>query len=61
MQIRAIKSHHDGQLEDYRSPTARYVPGRRVWEVDAPVDAAFPCATQVGLVRVGVGAVSVHR
>lgn len=48
-QICAIKASHDGQLESYRgSPDAVYVPGRRLWEVDAPVDCAFPCATQVG-------------
>lgn len=45
-QICAIKESHSGQLEEYSSPTAVYVPGRRVWEVDTQIDAAFPCATQ---------------
>jgi glutamate dehydrogenase (NADP+) len=45
-QISAIKESHSGQLEQYRSPTAVFVQGRRVWEVDGPIDAAFPCATQ---------------
>lgn len=49
LQIRTIKEDHSGRLEEYQSPTAVYVPGRRVWEVDAPIDAAFPCATQAGI------------
>lgn len=44
-QVVRIKGRHDGRLEEYRS-TAAYVAGRRVWELDALVDIAFPCATQ---------------
>lgn len=51
LQIRTIKEDHSGRLEEYQSPTAVYVPGRRVWEVDAPIDAAFPCATQAGFLQ----------
>lgn len=48
-QVARIKASHDGRLEDYRgSAAAVYVPGRRAWEVEARLDAAFPCATQVG-------------
>lgn len=53
-QIKEIKRAHDGRLAQYRgSPAAQYVPGGRVWAVDAQLDMAFPCATQVGAPPVG--------
>ena len=51
-QICSIKQSHSGRLEEYSSPTAVYVPGRGVWQVDAPIDIAFPCATQASTVVV---------
>jgi glutamate dehydrogenase (NADP+) len=47
-QVAAIKSQHGTTLADYKSPTAVYVDGshRKPWELDTPIDMAFPCATQ---------------
>ncbi|MCG7287024.1 NADP-specific glutamate dehydrogenase [Cellulomonas sp. ACRRI] len=45
--LQQVKSVERGSLADYaerRGGSARYVPGRRVWEVGATV--ALPCATQ---------------
>lgn len=46
-QVMKIKSSHNGTLEQYESPTVQYCGDRRKpWELDTPVDMAFPCATQ---------------
>ncbi|GAA4056684.1 MULTISPECIES: NADP-specific glutamate dehydrogenase [Actinomadura] len=65
--LKEVKQVRRGRVGDYaelRGPSARYVPGGRVWEV--PADIAFPSATEnelnsddaVTLIRNGVKAVS---
>ncbi|KAI7837766.1 hypothetical protein COHA_008397 [Chlorella ohadii] len=45
-QVMAIKSRHSGKLRDFKAPGAQYVEGRKPWELNVPVDMAYPCATQ---------------
>jgi glutamate dehydrogenase (NADP+) len=45
-QVMAIKSRHSGKLRDFKAAGAQYVEGHKPWELNVPVDMAFPCATQ---------------
>ncbi|MBX6769483.1 MAG: NADP-specific glutamate dehydrogenase, partial [Actinomadura rubrobrunea] len=65
--LKEVKEVRRGRVSEYaelRGPSARYVPGGRVWEV--PADIAFPSATEnelndadaLTLIRNGVKAVS---
>lgn len=45
-QVMLLKKQHGGSLSAYVSETGKYVSDARPWGIDAPIDMAFPCATQ---------------